>query len=462
MNSFIHKSSKDYGIFSWIPVKKLTKGDILVLNNHKNIEWPGDGDWADGYLLGWLYGDGSCDKTNHDKAMLIFCKNDRMMINFVIKLFGEKEFTCNYNTSGNFYYLESTYLNALQELFNIDHKKIITQEIERASSDFYKGFISGFFDTDSSVDSRMRRISLTQANLSRLQAVQRMLLRLNIFSKIYKRGNIRIRETLKKSYTCKQDYFLKISGNDAIEFYKRIGFKNPEKNEKLLETIKSSKREYLQYFLVTVKSINLIGKKTVYDVTVPGKDCFDANGFMAHNCSMRQPGGIGTKVEWAEPDEYIESLLGFKRYFTMENQIVKALFNLANDPPKEWLRMNIKVTRRDREQSAGGALRSALFAAAFAQQSANMRAAANHVIQSSGAQITKRVQRNIWDIQPSGINPWRVQPINIHDEVLSPTHPDFVNQVKEVVDKTVESFREKVPLIKMDWKSNLKNWADKK
>lgn len=179
-------------------------------------------------------------------------------------------------------------------------------------------------------------------------------------------------------------------------------------------------------------------------------------------CSMRQPGGIGTKVEWHEPSEYIESLFGFRRYFTLENQIVKALYNLANEPPKEWLRMTIKVTRRDREQTASGALRSALFAAAFAQQAANMRAAANHVIQSSGAQITKRVQRNIWDIQPGGINHWRVQPINIHDEVLSPTHPDYVPEVKAVVDATVEAFRERVPLIKMDWKTKLSTWADKK
>jgi DNA polymerase I-like protein with 3'-5' exonuclease and polymerase domains len=91
-----------------------------------------------------------------------------------------------------------------------------------------------------------------------------------------------------------------------------------------------------------------------------------------------------------------------------------------------------------------------------------MRAAANHVIQSTGAQITKRVQRRVWDIQPGGINHWRVQPMNVHDEILSPTHPDFVKDVETVVNETVESFRERVPLIKMVWKSNLSSWADKK
>jgi hypothetical protein len=178
-------------------------------------------------------------------------------------------------------------------------------------------------------------------------------------------------------------------------------------------------------------------------------------------CSMRQPGGIGTKVEWKDPSEYIESLLGFRRYFTLENKIVKALFDLAESPPKTWTNLKINTVRRDRVQTVSGAVRSSLFAAAFALQAANMRAAANHVIQSTGAQITKGVQRVVWDVQPAGINHWRVQPLNIHDEIMTPTHPDFVNQVEQVVYEKVESYRNIVPLIEMDWSNNLKNWAEK-
>jgi hypothetical protein len=178
-------------------------------------------------------------------------------------------------------------------------------------------------------------------------------------------------------------------------------------------------------------------------------------------CSMRQPGGIGTKVEWYEPNEYIDSMFGFKRYFTLENLICKTLFDLANKPPKHWKEYKGKIIRRDREQTLSGACQSALYAAAFALQSANTRAAGNHVIQSPGAQITKKVQRKIWDIQPFGINPWLVLPLNMHDEILSPVHKTKVNEVKEIVEGTVESFRSKVPLISLTWKTNLKSWADK-
>jgi hypothetical protein len=178
-------------------------------------------------------------------------------------------------------------------------------------------------------------------------------------------------------------------------------------------------------------------------------------------CSMRQPGGIGSRVEWHEPDDYIESMLGFPRYFTLENQICKALFDLANRPPPQWRETKIRVVRRDREQTIGGAVQSALYAAAFAMQAANMRAAANHEIQSTGATITKDVQRGIWDLQPYGVHEWKVQPMNIHDEIMCPAKPDMVSQVREVVTRKVDSYKPKIPLIEIDWSDKLGSWADK-
>jgi len=177
--------------------------------------------------------------------------------------------------------------------------------------------------------------------------------------------------------------------------------------------------------------------------------------------SMRQPGGIGSRVEWHTPDDYIESMFGFRRYFTLENQICKTLFNLANNLPRHLKGHKTKVVRRDREQSVSGATQSALFAAAFALQASVTRAAGNHVIQSSGAQITKEVQTNIWGLQPSGVGEWMVQPMNIHDEIMCATHPSMVDKLEETVNTTVESFRDKVPLIKMEWETELNSWADK-
>ncbi len=177
--------------------------------------------------------------------------------------------------------------------------------------------------------------------------------------------------------------------------------------------------------------------------------------------SLRQAGGIGTKVEWVEPSQYVESPLGFRRFFTLENQISKALFELAQKPPPHWKDFKIKVHRRDRDQTVSGATQSALYAAAFNVVSGIIRAALNHRIQSFGSQITKRVQCIIWEFQKCGINPFMVMPVNIHDEVDSVTHPTISTQVKEAVLKGVESFRDKVPMIKMKWDIGMKSWKAK-
>lgn len=178
-------------------------------------------------------------------------------------------------------------------------------------------------------------------------------------------------------------------------------------------------------------------------------------------CSMRQPGGIGTKVEWHEPADYVESLFGFRRYFTLENKICYALFELAENPPKTWQGLQIKVVRRDREQTACGAVRSALFAAAFALQAANMRAAGNHRIQSSGAQLCKFLQRRLWELQPQGINRWRIQPLNVHDELMTPAIKELVKEIRNIVDIFVEEYKKYVPLLAIDWSDKLNSWADK-
>lgn len=178
--------------------------------------------------------------------------------------------------------------------------------------------------------------------------------------------------------------------------------------------------------------------------------------------SLRQTGGIGTKIEYHEPKDYAESFLGFKRYFTLENRIVKELFDMAQDPPASIKSAKIRVMRRDRLQTAGGAAQSALYGAAFGIVSGIIRAVKNHFIQSPGAEITKATQRALWDLQPSGITVWYVMPLNVHDELMCPTRPGFELKAETAVKDTVSRYQKLVPLLAIDWISNIPNWAGKK
>lgn len=179
--------------------------------------------------------------------------------------------------------------------------------------------------------------------------------------------------------------------------------------------------------------------------------------------ALKQHGEIGTgHISYKEPAEYVETFLGFRRYFTLENRIAKALYDLARNVPSAWRILNFTVVRRDRDQTPAGAVSSALYGAAFQIQASTIRAANNHLIQSPGAMITKALQRRIWDLQPQGVHDWLVAPMNVHDEVLSVTHPDYVEEVTKVTVEVVESFRDRVPLIGMDWVRSMENWAGKK
>ena len=185
------------------------------------------------------------------------------------------------------------------------------------------------------------------------------------------------------------------------------------------------------------------------------------NEIISRFSSMQQPGGIGSKVEWHDPEDFIASLTGFKRYFTLENQVCKALFDLAESPPKEWNDIKIKVMRRDRQQTASGAIRSALFAAAFALQAGNTRAAGNHKIQSTGAELTKELEHDIWSLQPIGISNWRVQPMQIHVEVMVALLATLRDAVRDKVVAFTERRKEIIPLLGISWMQKLSSWAGK-
>jgi DNA polymerase I-like protein with 3'-5' exonuclease and polymerase domains len=177
-------------------------------------------------------------------------------------------------------------------------------------------------------------------------------------------------------------------------------------------------------------------------------------------CSMVQPSGIGTEVIWNDPKEYIESLFGYKRYFDVENYITKQLFDLAQETRTRTRTSKVRVERKPGKlQTIWGATASSLYAAAFQIQAKNLRQSGNHVIQSTGAGITKNLQLAIWSIQPIGINDWKVCPYNVHDEIMvSNNCPDIVHLK---VEESINEMKKVVPLLKMTWKETLQDWSKK-
>jgi DNA polymerase I-like protein with 3'-5' exonuclease and polymerase domains len=179
--------------------------------------------------------------------------------------------------------------------------------------------------------------------------------------------------------------------------------------------------------------------------------------------AIAQPGGRGTEVYYQQPQMCCESMFGFKRDFSIEFELLKILYDFANDLPVEWKKMRGASIRYGDEQKAYWRhVASGLFGAAMNSiQGGVIRAALNHIIQSTGNHLTVGLQTAVWDVQPVGIKPFVLTLMSIHDEICVVSDPEVVDKVASVVYTCIESQQKDVPLLAMEWMSHASSWAGK-
>ena len=181
------------------------------------------------------------------------------------------------------------------------------------------------------------------------------------------------------------------------------------------------------------------------------------------------------KMEYKDPTtKYIESIFGFRRHFNTEFKLQRVIFDLSNElfnreskslfigAVQNDERKIVRDTKNQREQSMSGALASALIGASYSVGNGVIRAANNHLIQSAGRTITVGLQQRLWDIQPVGIHPFLIKPMSVHDEVAAVSKAELVEEVTDIVRKTLDEQCEIVPLLAMDWGRHLSSWGDMK
>lgn len=294
----------------WTPAENLAPGDKVVLHDHRVMAgWSGAYGLAEGYLLGLLVGDGI---LKSDKAVLSVwprahvanggaesCGADGIMVaaeTFARTLPHRGDFK-GWQTiagRGECRMSLSAVRNLALELGMAPGHKTITEKMEQTSSQFYQGFLGGLFDADGSVQGNQRKgvsIRLAQSDLDRLFVVQRMLLRLGIAGTIHQNRRPAGVKALpdgkggSREYPVQAQHELIISGANLERFAEVVGFRDTAKQD-LLTTLLSMYRRSLnrERFLGTVESLDFVGDRDVYDVSVPEVHAFDANGFMVHNC----------------------------------------------------------------------------------------------------------------------------------------------------------------------------------
>ncbi len=287
-----------------VKVKDLKEDDLIQLDRTKvNISWEGTGGtFGEGYLMGMLVGDGtfsagSADGSKPKKAVLSVWFDDgqkdvtdgvRNVMDFIENLMEEMPHRSDWSgwnkcPDRNEYRICHMALTALADKYGIyPIEKEIGPKIEKTSSEFQKGFISGFFDADGCVTKTGGiTIRLSQNNLPRLQATQRMLRRFGIICTIFTKN----RPQGGYSNLGGIEYDLVISCSDVKRFIDVVGFMNTDKQIKFENLISEySKGLYQSKDYCRFKSLEKIGKKDVYDVTIENKHRFNANGVIISNC----------------------------------------------------------------------------------------------------------------------------------------------------------------------------------
>ena len=276
----------------WRKAGALKAGDRVVLHDHRGAEgWAGQYTEAEGYLIGLLVGDGT---IKADKAVLSVWPGKAVCngsvecpgvlgvmdaaLNAANQLPHRTDFKGWMEIAGRGEMRMS--LGAVKALaleLGLSHVlKTVTAEIERASSDFYTGFLRGLFDADGSVQGSQEKgvsVRLAQSDLAGLKAVQRMLARLGVVSKIYAERRPAGPRLLpdgtggQREYDCRADHELIVAGENLARFANVIGFADTEKAARLAGALGSYKRRLnRERFTATVSGVRDAGEAEVFDV----------------------------------------------------------------------------------------------------------------------------------------------------------------------------------------------------
>jgi len=295
---------------AWTAAGQIKVGDKIAIHNHRDGEsWPGLHGENEGYLLGLLVGDGTFgdgqaqlrvwpdqEAVNSPHAEPGVATVMRKVEEIVARLPHRRDFTgWRVGGAGTYRFLKLAYLTRLAASLGIcPGNKTVTPEIERCSSEFYRGFLRGLFDTDGSIQGTQDKgvsIRLAQSDEVMLFAVQRMLLRLGIASTVYRERRAAGLRLLpdgrgrQRTYVCRADHELVISGDNLRVYSDLVGFMDSQKQMRLQSTLVGYKRELnRERFVVTVDGVHPESEEEVFDVQIPGVNAFDANGLVVHNC----------------------------------------------------------------------------------------------------------------------------------------------------------------------------------
>jgi ribonucleotide reductase alpha subunit len=248
---------------SWRPAGRLAPGDLVVVHDHRGLDWDGHGTFDDGEAVGRFAWAGPFTATPAMSPM-------------------SARASASSSSSASTATLTRTGVE-LATMFGVNEgAATVPAAVERASGAFTRGFLRAVFDTDATVDGSGAdlMVRLAVVHHDTVGALQRMLSRLGVNSSGHSNPGA------DDPYAGQPGWELVISGSNLATFATQVGFADDTTRNVLEEALRVA-GDLIQPepFVATVAGIEPDGIEDVFDATVPGVHAFDANGLYVHNCS---------------------------------------------------------------------------------------------------------------------------------------------------------------------------------
>ena len=246
--------------------KDLQKEEDIILGENVGYKWANkNGTFNEGYFIGQLLGDNT-----------YFIDDDRLYIDVCVP---EKVNIETYGPYQNIRKLLAGLKIQCEEQKNrikIYNYRQITEKYgvrptvyEKGSYEFSKGLLRSLFDTYGMIFRTQGgdvSVRLIRTDLKHLQAVQRILLAMGIYS---------------TNYNFENRKELVIVGDQIRRFYDIIGFSDSNRMERLTYLLNQNLNPKKMKFTSKILNIIHTGIEDVYDCTISGKHCVSANGIIS-------------------------------------------------------------------------------------------------------------------------------------------------------------------------------------
>ena len=300
-------------------LKDLQPGDTLLLPSGKG-SFGAEGSFDDGFVLGMMTGDGTfSDSRGHQHAFIDLWEDDFDISSWLGDLVADRAQHVKSRQNGGREPRRLDWCDQCPTGGDVKKKRIggirfnrwlerrlatdpqtlkrnVPECVWQGSEDIVRGYLSGLFFADGSVQAsgsaKRETVSLrlTQANESLLREIQQLLMGFGVVSRLYPR-----REAGRRSlpddkggrslYDCKAVFELVISRPNCVTFEREIGLKG--RKGALLKAVLDARGRDCQKperFITRVASVEFHSVSDVFCLTEPETNSVIADGVVAGQC----------------------------------------------------------------------------------------------------------------------------------------------------------------------------------